>query len=107
MMGLPNRLIRRLTAATALISLAVAIALSSRAAEPQYSVMRASAAAAPSTLPDFADHSLRPQPLPNAGDLLPQEAFPLPPKLIGVDLSKQTEAEAMAKSRGCIVCHEN
>ncbi len=102
-----SRLSRRLAAAAALIALAAAIGLSSRAAEPQYSVVRTSAAAAPSTLSDFADRSLQAQPLPNFGDLLPQEAFPLPPELIGVDLSKQTDAEAAAKSRGCIVCHEN
>jgi hypothetical protein len=33
--------------------------------------------------------------------------FPLPPEMIGVDLSRQTEADAAAKSRGCVACHQN
>src|SRR5205807_2509786 len=38
---------------------------------------------------------------------LPPEPFPMPRELSGVDLSKQTDADALAKSRGCIACHEN
>ena len=34
------------------------------------------------------------------------EAFPLPPSLIGVDLSEQTDGEVAAKSVGCIQCHQ-
>ncbi|HLJ92028.1 MAG TPA: hypothetical protein VKU02_02430 [Gemmataceae bacterium] len=33
------------------------------------------------------------------------EPFPLPPELQGVDLLRQTEAEAAGKSAGCIACH--
>jgi hypothetical protein len=33
------------------------------------------------------------------------EAYPLPPELRGVDLLRQTSAEAAAKSGGCITCH--
>jgi len=33
------------------------------------------------------------------------EPFPLPPQLQGVDLLRQTAAEAAAKSAGCISCH--
>lgn len=35
------------------------------------------------------------------------EPFPLPPHLQGVDLLKQTEAEALAKTGHCIDCHQN
>lgn len=35
-----------------------------------------------------------------------QEPFPMPPELIGVDLMKQTQAAADAKSRACITCHQ-
>src|SRR5207237_7591735 len=34
------------------------------------------------------------------------EAYPLPPELQGVDLLRQTDAEAAAKSAGCINCHQ-
>lgn len=34
------------------------------------------------------------------------DPFPLPPHLVGVDLMKQTEGEALAKSAGCINCHQ-
>src|SRR5262249_38501075 len=33
--------------------------------------------------------------------------FPMPPELIGVDLLRQNEAAARAKSAGCIVCHRD
>lgn len=33
------------------------------------------------------------------------DPFPLPPHLVGVDLMKQSDAEALAKSAGCINCH--
>src|SRR5947209_19732468 len=33
------------------------------------------------------------------------EAYPLPPELRGVDLLRQTDAEAAAKSNGCLSCH--
>jgi hypothetical protein len=36
----------------------------------------------------------------------PAEAFPLPPELQGVDLLRQTDAEAAAKSAGCVGCHQ-
>ena len=34
------------------------------------------------------------------------EAYPLPPELQGVDLLRQTDAEASAKSAGCVTCHD-
>ncbi len=34
------------------------------------------------------------------------EAYPIPPSLVGVDLSRQTRAEADQKSVGCIQCHQ-
>jgi hypothetical protein len=34
------------------------------------------------------------------------EAYPMPPELVGVDLSKQSAADVMAKSAGCIQCHK-
>jgi len=37
----------------------------------------------------------------------PNDPFPMPPELVGVELMKQTDAEKQAKSHGCIVCHEN
>ena len=40
----------------------------------------------------------------NGGDYNP---FPIPPELMGIDLSKQTPEEAHAKSAGCLSCHEN
>jgi hypothetical protein len=86
-----------------LLSLAAAAALSSRAAEPQYDVVRASSRAT-------TDANLQPAtlaPLARPQNPAGEEPFPFPPELIGVDLSKQTEADAYAKSRGCIVCHEN
>jgi LVIVD repeat len=36
----------------------------------------------------------------------PNTPFPMPPNMLGVDLMKQTQAEADAKSRACIVCHQ-
>lgn len=36
----------------------------------------------------------------------PAESFPLPPELQGIDLLKQTAAEAASKSSGCITCHQ-
>ncbi len=35
-----------------------------------------------------------------------QDPFPLPPEMIGVDLTNQTAADVMAKSHGCVVCHQ-
>jgi hypothetical protein len=32
--------------------------------------------------------------------------FPVPPELVGVELGKQTDAEAQAKSAGCVSCHQ-
>jgi hypothetical protein len=83
-----------------LIVIIGAIVVSSRASEPQSNGIRAdnhvdqAAIATPAT-----------QPLPVPP--LPPEPFPIPPELIGVDLSKQTEVEVLAKSAGCIACHEN
>jgi hypothetical protein len=37
----------------------------------------------------------------------PFDPFPMPPELAGVELMKQTAAEAHAKSVGCVVCHAN
>lgn len=34
------------------------------------------------------------------------EPYPMPPELIGVDLNKQTPAQAHAKSVGCVHCHK-
>ena len=33
-------------------------------------------------------------------------AYPVPPELSGIDLSRQSAEEAAAKSQGCIVCHQ-
>lgn len=33
--------------------------------------------------------------------------YPVPPELMGVDFTKQSETEAMAKSHGCLQCHQN
>jgi hypothetical protein len=33
--------------------------------------------------------------------------YPMPPELIGVNLLKQTDAQARAKSDGCVHCHKN
>src|SRR5438128_8826620 len=35
-----------------------------------------------------------------------REPFPMPAELIGVDLMKQTQAEATAKSQACTSCHQ-
>jgi hypothetical protein len=35
------------------------------------------------------------------------DPYPIPPELANVDLSQQTAAEAEAKSRGCIACHDS
>jgi hypothetical protein len=32
-------------------------------------------------------------------------AYPMPPELMGVDLLKQTDEQAAAKSTGCLTCH--
>src|SRR5437868_1901749 len=32
--------------------------------------------------------------------------FPVPPELVGVELGKQTDAEAQAKSAACVSCHQ-
>ena len=125
-MRLGNRIFRTLFAATLLVAIAAAVALSSRAAEPPYRVAPATSRAFVADVDDGPPAALAPllpsperrtqtapQPLPPTGaaeaapPALSQEPFPMPPELIGVDLSKQTEADAMAKSRGCIVCHEN
>jgi hypothetical protein len=37
----------------------------------------------------------------------PTDPFPMPPELAGVELMKQTAAEAQAKSAGCVACHQN
>ncbi|HLW67946.1 MAG TPA: hypothetical protein VKS79_21695, partial [Gemmataceae bacterium] len=34
------------------------------------------------------------------------EPFPLPPELAGVQLMKQTDAEKLSKSAGCVQCHQ-
>ena len=36
----------------------------------------------------------------------PNDPFPMPPELVGVELMKQTAGEAHGKSVGCIVCHQ-
>jgi hypothetical protein len=100
-MGTRNRILRPLPAATGLFLLAAAIALSSRAAEPQVNVVRALASAAASPLSELPI-----QPLTSGGDLLPQEPFPLPPELIGVERSKETPAESLFKKRGLIIVYK-
>ncbi len=40
-------------------------------------------------------------------DESPENPFPMPPEMIGVDLANQTAADAMAKSVGCIACHQS
>src|SRR5262245_51761198 len=52
----------------------------------------------------YAQGPGRPQPNWSTDPLSP---YPLPPELEGVDLLKQTQAEADAKSTGCVVCHQN
>ena len=37
----------------------------------------------------------------------PADPFPMPPELANVKLMEQTAGEAMAKSSGCIACHQN
>ena len=37
----------------------------------------------------------------------PANPFPLPPELLGVDLTRQTSEQAFAKSKGCVRCHQN
>jgi hypothetical protein len=37
----------------------------------------------------------------------PNDPFPMPPELANVELMKQTEEEAWAKSAGCVGCHKN
>src|SRR5262245_56743743 len=34
------------------------------------------------------------------------DPYPMPPEWVGVDLLKQTAAEARAKSAGCLACHQ-
>jgi hypothetical protein len=36
-----------------------------------------------------------------------EEPYPMPPELVGINLLKQTAAEAQAKSAGCVNCHAN
>jgi len=43
-------------------------------------------------------------PVPYTSD--PDDPFPMPPELLHVKLMEQTEAEAQAKSVGCIHCHQ-
>ena len=35
-----------------------------------------------------------------------RDPFPMPPEMVGIDLSKQTPAQAAAKSTSCIACHQ-
>jgi len=37
----------------------------------------------------------------------PLDPYPIPPELAGVNLLAQTEADAVAKSTGCVTCHQN
>jgi hypothetical protein len=37
----------------------------------------------------------------------PDDPFPMPPEMAGVELMKQTPEAAAAKSTGCITCHQN
>src|SRR5947209_17741959 len=37
----------------------------------------------------------------------PDDPFPLPPELVGVNLLAQSDAQAAAKSTGCVLCHQN
>ena len=95
---------RRIAGAGLLLTAAAAAVTTARAADPNYSDVRVVSRV------DAADHAApprRPTFDPPAQAAIPSDPFPLPPELIGVDLSKQTEADALAKSRGCIVCHEN
>jgi hypothetical protein len=43
---------------------------------------------------------------PMSGMALHEDPFPLPPELQGVDLLRQTDEEAAAKSASCVACHE-
>lgn len=42
------------------------------------------------------------EPLPEAG-----EPYPMPPEMLGQDIKNQTAADALAKSGGCVTCHES
>jgi hypothetical protein len=46
-------------------------------------------------------------PRPPAGPQQAYDPFPMPPELTHVDLLRQTEAGAAAKSAGCVRCHQN
>ncbi len=92
--------IRQIAGVTLFFVITGAIAPRSRADEPQSNGIRAV-----NHLEPAAIAGLRAQPL--SMPPLPPEPFPISPELIGVDLSKQTEAEALAKSAGCIACHQN
>jgi hypothetical protein len=55
------------------------------------------------TLPDApAAHAAGAVPTPAL-----EEPFPMPPELQGVELMKQTDQVKLAKSAGCVVCHQN
>src|SRR5262249_36989081 len=43
----------------------------------------------------------------NSQPSAPDDPFPYPPDLIGVNLTKQTDADASRKSAGCVQCHQN
>jgi hypothetical protein len=47
-----------------------------------------------------------PPPAAPAAPPVETDPYPMPPELLGVDLLKQTAAEARAKSAGCVVCHK-
>ena len=46
----------------------------------------------------------RPQPVYSAD---PNDPFPFPPELVGVNLMEQTAADVERKSSGCVTCHAN
>lgn len=46
-------------------------------------------------------------PASNRTPTAPDDPFPYPPDLIGVELLKQSEQDMQLKSNGCIVCHQN
>jgi hypothetical protein len=47
------------------------------------------------------------EPLPPGAIQVDSGPYPMPPELVGVNLMKQTDAQAAAKSGGCIGCHQN
>ncbi len=108
-----NRNWRQRIAGAVLLLVVVTIAvITSRAAEPDDNAVRVvghASSISPAPAVRVAQVPLQtPNPaVPAPRPPLPPESFPTPRELLGADLSRQTDADALAKSRGCIVCHEN